>query len=88
MRLQRRSPSPKVVPFNGYLHEPVEEPKAAPSAVDIPTIMLVTAALALLGGIALGSIATWQNPEQQQLRTQTQRAKQYQDLQKQICSGV
>ncbi|BAY10290.1 hypothetical protein [Calothrix sp. NIES-2098] len=73
--------SSKVVPFTGEFYPEVPEPM--PAASNAPYLVIVAAAL--IGGLAIGSISTYQSADQVQLRQMKQQSEQLQQVKTQVC---
>ena len=82
MRKTKQQPASKVVPFTGEFYPEVQPPTPVP---DLTPAYLVLFAAALVAGLSLGAICTYQSADQVQLREMKQQSKQLQQVKTQVC---
>jgi hypothetical protein len=73
----------KVVPFTGEFYPPQPEP-TPPPADNTPAYLVIVAA-ALVAGLSIGAIATYQRADQVQLRQMKVQSEQLQQVKTQVC---
>ncbi|MBD2438270.1 hypothetical protein [Nostoc sp. FACHB-110] len=82
MKQSKQQPAGKVVPFTGEFYPEVDTtPPATGSAA--PYMMFVAAAL--IGGLSLGAIATYQSVDQVKLREMQAQSQQLEKVKDQVC---
>jgi hypothetical protein len=81
MKQQTKPPS-KVVPFTGEFY-PAPEP--TPPALNNTSAYLVLIGAALVAGLAIGAICTYQSADQVQLREMKAQSEQLQQVKTQVC---
>lgn len=80
---QTKQPAPgKVVPFTGEFYPVTDTP--APTTDNTPTYLVIVAA-ALIAGLSMGAIFTYQSADQVQLRQFKADAEQLQQVKTQVC---
>lgn len=82
MKSKQQSQTSKVVPFTGEFY-PEVEPTTTPSPVAGATFIFIAAAL--VSGLALGAISTYQSADQQQLRQLQTDHQQLQQVKNKVC---
>jgi uncharacterized protein HemX len=82
MKQTRQQASSKVVPFTGEFYPTAPETTTAPN---LNAAYLVMFAAALVGGLSLGAIFTYQSADQMQLRQMKADQAQLQDVKTQVC---
>lgn len=83
MKQTRQQPSSKVVPFTGEFY-PVAEQQPMP-AVPNNAASLVIIAAALVAGLSMGAISTYQSADQVQLRQMKAQSQQLEKVKNQVC---
>jgi len=81
MKQTKQHQTSKVVPFTGEFYQDEPIPVATSSAA--PYFILVAAAL--IGGLSLGAISTYQSADQVQLRQMKADAQQLEQVKTQVC---
>lgn len=72
----------KVVPFTGEFYEPVEPTPA--TASNAPYFFMMAAAL--IAGLSIGAISTYQSSDQVQLRQMKAQSEQLEKVKTQVCN--
>ncbi|WP_017652150.1 hypothetical protein [Fortiea contorta] len=81
----KQQPTSKVVPFTGEFY-PEVEPTPTPAATpDLTPAYFVLFAAALVAGLSLGAIFTYQSADQVQLRQMKAQSEQLQQVKTQVC---
>lgn len=80
MRQSKQLPAGKVVPFTGEFY--ADEPEPAPNNT-APYMMFVAAAL--VAGLSIGAIATYQSADQVALREMKAQSQQLEKVKDQVC---
>lgn len=80
MKQSKQQPAGKVVPFTGQFYTEESEPTSTSAS---PYIVLVAAAL--IGGLSIGAIATYQSADQVQLREMKAQSQQLEQVKNQVC---
>ncbi|MEH1905850.1 MAG: hypothetical protein V7L04_31845 [Nostoc sp.] len=83
MKQTRQQPRSKVVPFTGEFYPEASEP--TPSAVPNIAASLVIIAAALVAGLSMGAISTYQSASQVQLRQMKAQSQQLEQVKNQVC---
>lgn len=81
MKSKQLPANSKVVPFSGHFYPEVPEP--TPASSNAPYFVMVAAAL--ISGLAIGAISTYQSSDQVQLRQMKADAQQLQQVKTQVC---
>lgn len=74
----------KVVPFTGEFYPPPIEPPAATSASPTGAYLIMTIA-ALVAGLSIGAVATYESASQVQMRQLKSQSQQLQQVKSQVC---
>jgi hypothetical protein len=74
----------RVVPFTGEFYPPTEPPPVQPQKNALITFVLLGMCL-LATGAAIGATATYNSPDQVQMRTLQTQSEQLAKIQEQIC---
>ena len=82
MKHKLQQPVGKVVPFTGEFYPDAPEPTPAP---DLNAAYLVMFAAALVAGLSLGAIFTYQSVDQVQLRQMKAQSEQLEQVKTQVC---
>jgi hypothetical protein len=82
MKQTKQQPAGKVVPFTGEFYQ-LSEP--TPTPVDNTPAYLVIIAAALVAGLSLGAIFTYQSADQVQLREMKSHSQQLEQVKNQVC---
>ncbi|WP_375469551.1 hypothetical protein [uncultured Nostoc sp.] len=83
MKQAKQQPSSKVVPFTGEFY-PVADPEPAPAVPNIAASLVIIAA-ALVAGLSMGAISTYQSADQVQLRQMKAQSQQLEKVKNQVC---
>ena len=83
MKQTKQQPTSKVVPFTGEFYPDAPEPIPRP----VPNIAayLVIVAAALVAGLSMGAISTYQSADQVQFREMKAQSKQLEIVKNQVC---
>ena len=71
----------RVIPFTGEFYEPIEKLPVANS--NAPYLFMMAAAL--VAGLSIGAISTYQSTDQMQLRQMKQQSQQLEQVKTQVC---
>ncbi|MEH2379178.1 MAG: hypothetical protein V7K27_09880 [Nostoc sp.] len=82
MRESKQQPGSKVVPFTGEFYPTASEP--TPSGNNVAAYLVIIAA-ALVAGLSMGAIATYQSADQVQLRQMKAQSQQLEQVKSQVC---
>ena len=82
MKQTKQQPSSKVVPFIGEFYPDAPEPTPAGNNL---TAFLVMIAAALVAGLSMGAISTYQSADQVQLREMKAQSQQLEKVKNQVC---
>ena len=82
MKQSKQQTSRKVVPFTGEFYPDVPEP--APAGNNIAAYLVIIAA-ALVAGLSIGAISTYQSADQVQLREMKSQSQQLEKVKNQVC---
>jgi hypothetical protein len=82
MKQTKRQPINKVVPFTGEFYPDVPEP--IPAVPNIAAYLVILAA-ALVAGLSMGAISTYQSADQVQLREMKAQSQQLEKVKNQVC---
>lgn len=77
---QTKQPAGKVVPFTGEFY-----PETTPTPADNTPAYLVIIAAALVAGLSMGAIFTYQSADQVQLREMKAHSQQLEQVKNQVC---
>ncbi|WP_414572712.1 hypothetical protein [Nostoc sp. CCY 9925] len=80
---KQQQPVGKVVPFTGEFY-PVPDPEPTPAENNTAAYLVMLAA-ALVAGLSIGAISTYQSTDQVQLRQMKADQAQLQDVKTQVC---
>ncbi|MEH2374029.1 hypothetical protein [Nostoc sp.] len=83
MKQSKQQPSSKVVPFTGEFY-PVPDEEPTP-VVNNAAAYLVIIAAALVAGLSIGAISTYQSADQVQLREMKAQSQQLEKVKNQVC---
>lgn len=83
MKQSKQQLSSKVVPFTGEFY-PVRDPEPTP-VVNNAAAYLVIIAAALVAGLSMGAISTYQSADQVQLREMRVQSQQLEKVKSQVC---
>jgi uncharacterized protein HemX len=83
MKQSKQQPSNKVVPFTGEFYPTA--PETTPGANNAAAYLVIIAA-ALIAGLSMGAIATYQSADQVQLRQMKAQSKQLEKVKNQVCN--
>jgi uncharacterized protein HemX len=83
MKQSKQQQSNKVVPFTGELY-PVPDPEPAPAGNNVAAYLVIVAA-ALIAGLSMGAIGTYQSADQVQLREMKAQSQQLEKVKNQVC---
>lgn len=84
MKQSKQQPSSKVVPFTGEFY-PVSDPAPTPAGNNIAAYLVIVAA-ALIAGLSMGAISTYQSTDQVQLREMKAQSQQLEKVKNQVCN--
>lgn len=84
MKQTKQQLTSKVVPFTGEFY-PVPDPEPTPSSGNNIAAYLVIIAAALIAGLSMGAIATYQSADQVQLREMKANTQQLEKVKSQVC---
>ncbi|MEH1785519.1 MAG: hypothetical protein V7L23_07980 [Nostoc sp.] len=82
MKQTKQHPTSKVVPFTGEFYPDIAEP--APAVPNLAAFLVILAA-ALVAGLSLGAISTYQSADQVQLREMKAQSQQLEKVKNQVC---
>jgi hypothetical protein len=82
MKQTKQQPVGKVVPFTGEFYPTASEP--APSTHNAAGFLVIVAA-ALVAGLSIGAISTYQSTDQVQLRQMKAQSEQLEQVKNQVC---
>ncbi|MEH2414464.1 hypothetical protein [Nostoc sp.] len=82
MKQSKQQVTSKVVPFTGEFYP--EAPEPTPASNNIAAFLVMIAA-ALVSGLSLGAIATYQSADQVQLRQMKAQSQQLEQVKIQVC---
>jgi hypothetical protein len=82
MKQTNRQPTSKVVPFTGEFYPDVPEP--TPVGNNIAAYLVIVAA-ALVAGLSMGAMSTYQSADQVQLREMKAQSQQLEKVKNQVC---
>jgi hypothetical protein len=82
VKKNKQLPASKVVPFTGEFYPEVQPPAPIP---DLTPAYYVLFAAALVAGLSLGAICTYQSADQVQLREMKAQSQQLQQVKTQVC---
>ncbi|MEH2390030.1 MAG: hypothetical protein V7K14_30555 [Nostoc sp.] len=82
MKHSKQESSSKVVPFTGEFYPTAPEP--TPDGNNLAAFLVLVAA-ALIGGLSMGAIATYQSADQVQLREMKAQSQQLEKVKSQVC---
>ncbi len=83
MKQTKRQLTSKVVPFTGEFYPDVPEPAPAGNNIAAFSVML---AAALICGLSMGAISTYQSADQVQLREMKANTQQLEKVKSQVCN--
>ncbi|MEH2337602.1 hypothetical protein [Nostoc sp.] len=83
MKHKLQKPGSKVVPFTGEFY-PVTDPEPMPAANNIAAHLVIIVA-ALVAGLSMGAISTYQSADQLQLRQMKANSQQLEKVKNQVC---
>ncbi|WP_375494405.1 hypothetical protein [uncultured Nostoc sp.] len=83
MKQTKQQANSKVVPFTGEFY-PVPDPEPTPAGNNIAGYLVIIAA-ALICGLSMGAISTYQSADQVQLREMKAQSQQLEKLKNQVC---
>ena len=83
MKQSKQQVSSKVVPFTGEFY-PVPDPEPTPAGNNIAAFLVMIAA-ALVAGLSMGAISTYQSADQVQLREMKVQSQQLEKVKSQVC---
>ena len=83
MKQTKRQTTSKVVPFTGEFYPDVPEP--APAGNNIAAYLVIVAA-ALVAGLSMGAMSTYQSASQVQLREMKAQSQQLEKVKNQVCN--
>jgi predicted histidine transporter YuiF (NhaC family) len=83
MKQTKRQVTSKVVPFTGEFY-PVPDPEPTPAENNIAASLVIVAA-ALIAGLSMGAISTYQSADQVQLREMKSQSQQLEKVKNQVC---
>ncbi|MEH2151045.1 hypothetical protein [Nostoc sp.] len=83
MKQTKRQVTSKVVPFTGEFYPDIPEP--TPSSGNNIAAYLVIVAAALVAGLSMGAISTYQSADQVQLREMKAQSQQLEKVKNQVC---
>ena len=83
MKHNLQQPSNKVVPFTGEFYQ-VADPEPIPAVPNIAAFLVIIAA-ALVAGLSMGAISTYQSADQVQLRQMKAQSQQLEKVKNQVC---
>lgn len=75
----------KVVPFTGEFY-PIPDPEPTPSSGNNIAAYLVIIAAALVAGLSMGAMSTYQSASQVQLREMKANSQQLEKVKSQVCN--
>jgi uncharacterized protein HemX len=84
MKHNLRQPSSKVVPFTGEFY-PVSDPEPEKAGNNIAAFLVIIAS-ALIAGLSMGAISTYQSADQVQLREMKANSQQLEKVKNQVCN--
>lgn len=82
MKQTKRQVTSKVVPFTGEFYQDAPEPTPAGNNLAAFSVML---AAALIAGLSMGAISTYQSADQVQLREMKSQSQQLEKVRNQVC---
>ncbi|MEH1954715.1 MAG: hypothetical protein V7K64_27015 [Nostoc sp.] len=82
MKQTKRQVTSKVVPFTGEFYPTASEPTPAGNNIAAFLVML---AAALIAGLSIGAISTYQSASQVQLREMKAQSQQLEKVKNQVC---
>jgi uncharacterized protein HemX len=82
MKQTKQQTTSKVVPFTGEFYPGVPEP--TPAANNLAAFLVMIAA-ALVAGLSMGAISTYQSADQVQLREMKAQSQQLEKVKNQVC---
>jgi uncharacterized protein HemX len=82
MKQSKQESSSKVVPFTGEFYPTA--PEATPVGNNVAAYLVIIAA-ALVAGLSMGAIATYQSVDQVQLRQMKAQSQQLEKVKNQVC---
>ncbi|MEH1888775.1 MAG: hypothetical protein V7K92_04690 [Nostoc sp.] len=83
MKQTRQQPGNKVVPFTGEFY-PVADSEPTPAIPNVAAFLVIIAA-ALVAGLSMGAISTYQSADQVQLRQMKAQSQQLEKVKNQVC---
>lgn len=83
MKQTKQQRTGKVVPFTGEFY-PVPDPEPTPAGNNIAAFSVIIAA-ALVAGLSMGAISTYQSADQVQLREMKSQSQQLEKVKNQVC---
>ncbi|MEH2164549.1 MAG: hypothetical protein V7K38_26735 [Nostoc sp.] len=83
MKQSNQKLSSKVVPFTGEFY-PVPDPEPTPAGNNIAAYLVIVAA-ALVAGLSMGAMSTYQSADQVQLREMKAQSQQLEKVKNQVC---
>ena len=81
MKQTKQQPTSKVVPFTGEFYPTAQ---TTPSTNNTAGFFVIVAA-ALIGGLSIGAISTYQSTDQVQLRQMKAQSEQLEQVKNQVC---
>jgi uncharacterized protein HemX len=84
MKQTKRQVSSKVVPFTGEFY-PVPDHEPTPAGNNIAAYLVIIAA-ALVAGLSMGAMSTYQSADQVQLREMKAQSQQLEKVKNQVCN--
>lgn len=83
MKQTKQQRTSKVVPFTGEFY-PIPDPEPTPAGNNIAAYLVIVAA-ALVAGLSIGAISTYQSTDQVQLREMKSQSQQLEKVKSQVC---
>jgi uncharacterized protein HemX len=83
MKHKLQQQSSKVVPFTGEFY-PIPDPQPTPATTNSAAYLVIVAA-ALVAGLSMGAIGTYQSTDQVQLREMKAQSEQLEQVKNQVC---
>jgi hypothetical protein len=82
---KHQSKSKKIIPFTGEFYPESEAQTTTPTPSPVAGATFIFIAAALVSGLALGAISTYQSADQQQLRQMQTDQRQLQQVKSKVC---
>ena len=83
MKQTKQQRTSKVVPFTGEFY-PIPDPEPTPARNNLAAFLVMIAA-ALVAGLSMGAISTYQSADQVQLREMKAQSQQLEKVKSQVC---